>query len=118
MPELWIPGVTGPSQEDFVARLHRKIEDFAAQRGWERAFVEVLLHDGSRFALHSISPEPGYGLITLCPYPEDAERPWPKSGEAAERPPEELVVPVGSIMRITLGEPEERTRFGFSLPSP
>lgn len=117
MPELWVPGATGPSLEDFVARIHRKIESFASKRGWERAFVEVQLHDGSVFALHSISPEPGYGLITLCPYPEDEERPWPKSGEDGECPPEELIIPVGSIMRITLGAPEERRRFGFSLPS-
>ena len=117
MPELWVPGATGPSLEDFVARIHRKIEDFAARRGWDSAVVQVTLHDGSTFAVYSISPEPGYGLVTLCPYPEDEERPWPHRGEDAPVPPEELIVPIGSIMRITLGRPEEQARFGFSIPN-
>ena len=118
MPELWVPGATGPSLEDFVARLHKTIEDFAARRGWEAAIVEVQLHDGTRFALHSIRPEPGYGFLTLCPYPEEQERPWPRDeGADGECPPEEIVVPVGSIVRITLGEVESRrSRFGFSVP--
>lgn len=118
MPELWVPGATGPSLEDFVARIVRRIEVFASQRGWDRAFVEVTLHDGTRLALYSISPEPGYGMVTLCPYPEDEEQPWPKAGEGGECPPEELIVPVGTIMRIRLGELDEReSRFGFSAPT-
>ena len=116
MPELWIPGAVGPSLEDFVQRLHKTIESFAARRGWDQAVVDVQLHDGTRFAVHSIRPEPGYGFLTLCPYPEDEERPWPKAGEDGECPPEELIVPVGSIVRITLGETERHERFGFSVP--
>jgi len=118
MPELWVPGAAGPSLEDFVVRLHKAIESFAARRGWDAAIVEVQLHDGTRFALHSIRPEPGYGFLTLCPYPEEQERPWPRDEEAdGECPPEEIVVPVGSIVRITLGEVESRrSRFGFSVP--
>jgi hypothetical protein len=116
MPELWVPGAVGPSLEDFVERLHKTIEGFAARRGWEQAVVEVELHDGTRFALHSIRPEPGYGFLTLCPYPEDAEKPWPKDEADGECPPEELIVPVGSIVRITLGEVERHEQFGFSVP--
>ena len=118
MPELWVPGAAGPSLEDFVVRLHKTIESFAARRGWDAAIVEVQLHDGTRFALHSIRPEPGYGFLTLCPYPEEQERPWPRDeGADGECPPEEIVVPVGSIVRITLGEAESRrSRFGFSVP--
>jgi hypothetical protein len=116
VPELWVPGAAGPSLDDFVKRLHQAIESFVERRGWEKAHVEVQLHDGTRFALHSVRPEPGYGFITLCPYPEDEERPWPKAGEDDACPPEELIVPVGSIVRITLGEPEERREhFGFSV---
>ena len=118
MPELWTPGAGGPSLEAFVNRVHRKIEDFMVQRGWDEAFVEVQLHDGSRFVFHSISAEPGFGLITLCPYPEDEEKAWPSQGAESGFPPEELIVPVGSIMRITLREPEEERRLGFSVPSP
>ena len=115
-PELWVPGAAGPSLDDFVKRLHQSIEAFAERRGWEKANVEVELADGARYALHSIRPEPGYGFITLCPYPEEDERPWPKSGDDAECPPEELIVPVGSIKRIVLGEPEEHhDQFGFSV---
>jgi len=117
MPELWVPGATGPSLEDFVARIHRKIEEFAARRGWESAVVQVTLHDGTTFSLYSLSAEPGYGLVTLCPYPEDEQRAWPKAPHEEAVPPEELMVPIGSIMRITLGQPEEQTRFGFTLPS-
>jgi hypothetical protein len=116
MPELWVPGAAGPSLEDFVARLLKTIEAFASRRGWEEVSVEVQLHDGTRFVVHSIRPEPGYGFLTLCPYPEDEERPWPAASEDGECPPEELIVPVGSIVRITLGEPERPSRFGFSIP--
>lgn len=117
MPELWVPGAAGPSLEDFVKRLHLTIEGFAARRGWERAVVEVRLHDGTRFAVHSIRPEPGYGFLTLCPYPEDDERPWPGDADAGgECPPEEIVVPVGSIVRITLGQAERHARLGFAVP--
>ena len=117
MPELWVPGAQGPSLEDFVGRINKMIEEFAGRRGWKTASVQVELHDGSRFVLHSVSPEPGYGMVTLRPYPEDAERPWPSSESDGQLPPEEVVVPVGSIMRITLGEPEERNhRFGFAAP--
>lgn len=115
MPELWIPGAAGPLEE-FVARIHRRIESFAERRGWDEAFVEVELRDGARYAVHSISAEPGWGFITLCLYPEDEARPWPKAGSGGEIPPDEVIVPVGAIARITLGEPEEHPRLGFSLP--
>ena len=116
MPELWVPGAAGPSLEDFVERLHKTIEGFAARRCWEQAVVEVQLHDGARFTVHSIRPDPGYGFLTICPYPEEQEKPWPKDGGDGECPPEELIVPVGSIVRIVLGEVEEHAQFGFSVP--
>ena len=116
MPELWVPGAAAPSLEDFVKRLHAAIESFAERRGWEHADVDVELVDGTRLGLHSIRPEPGYGFITLCPYPEDEEQPWPRAGQEGECPPEEIIVPVGSIRRFILGEPQDRpARFGFSV---
>ena len=55
--------------------------------------------------------------MTICPYPEEQEKPWPKGEGEGECPPEEIIVPVGSIVRIVLGEMEERrARFGFSVP--
>jgi hypothetical protein len=112
-----VPGAAGPSLDDFVKRLHQSIEAYAERRGWEKVHVEVELLDGARFALHSIRPEPGYGFITICPYPEeDDERPWPKADAEDGCPPEELIVPVGSIKRIVLNDTEEqRSQFGFSV---
>ena len=68
--------------------------------------MSVELVDGARFTLHTISPEPGYGFVTLRPHPDDK----PDA-------PGELVVPVGSIRRIELDSAaEERTRLGFVVP--
>jgi hypothetical protein len=116
--QIWTPGAAGPL-EGFVERLHRRIEAFAEGRGWGKAWVEVEFLDGALFSVHSISPEPGFGFLTICPYPEDEARPWPApGGEESAVPPEELIVPVGSIKRITLGEAaERRAHFGFSLPA-
>jgi hypothetical protein len=97
--------MAGP-HEDFVERLHRQIERFAREREIERAYVEVELRDGLRFALERVSPEPGYGFITLTPQAEQ------------EDVPEQLVVPIGGIARIEFTRAEEeRSRLGFSLPA-
>src|SRR5206468_6469180 len=78
MPELWVPGAEGP-HEDFVDKLHRAI----AAHG-ENVVVTIELRDGTRYELISISPEPGYGFITVRPHPE---------GEG----PTEVIVPIGAI---------------------
>lgn len=97
---------TAPS-DAFVARLHRQIERFAADAGIARAFVEVELGDGARYALDTISPEPGFGFVTLRPH-RDADE---------DDVPDQLVVPVATIRRIELARAEEqREPFGFSLP--
>jgi hypothetical protein len=93
----------GPA-EDFVGRLHREIERFAGEREIPKAVVEIELRDGSRFTLERLSPEPGYGFITLTPV----------SGEDL---PDELIVPIGAIGRIELSmAADEPGRFGFSVP--
>jgi hypothetical protein len=114
---IWTPGAEGPL-EAFVERLHRRVEAFAERRGWEQAWVELEFVDGATVSVHSISAEPGFGFVTICPYPKDEAKPWPSPGEdGTQVPPEELVVPVGSIKRITLGEAaERRAGFGFSVP--
>ena len=66
MPELWTPGMIGPL-DDLVARIHRRIESFAAEHGLEQAMVEIELSDGALLRLESISAEPGYGFVTLVP---------------------------------------------------
>lgn len=108
MPELWVPGASGPSLEDFVGRIHKRIEAYALRRGLKEAAVQIELQDGSLLWIQSISPEPGYGFITLCPHPED---------EVEAQPSEELIVQVGLIKRISLRAAEaHRARFGFSVP--
>jgi hypothetical protein len=111
--QLWVPGAAGPSIDDFVVRLHKAIELFAERRGLPSPSVEIELADGATFTLHQIRAEPGYGFITLCPHPQEEGAQW--DGECT---PEEVIIPVGSIRRITLGPVEPpRARFGFSVPS-
>ena len=61
--------------------------------------MEVELADGERFAIESLSGEPGYGFLTLTVH----------AGE-------QLIVPVGSIRRISLGPADEAKKPGFALP--
>jgi len=93
-----VPGAAEPSLDDFVERVHRQIEQFTATHAADRSHVEVELADGERLDLLSLSGEPGYGFLTL-------------SVEA-----EQLIVPVGSIRRITLGPADEDRKPGFALP--
>jgi hypothetical protein len=97
-PELWVPGAAEPSLDDFVARIHRSIQQYTATHTADRSHVEVELGDGERLSVQSLSSEPGYGFLTL-------------SVEG-----EQLIVPVGSIRRITLGPADEERRPGFALP--
>lgn len=103
MPELWTPGMTGPLEE-LVQRIVRRIEDFRIEHDLERAGVSVELTDGSLHRLASLSAEPGFGFVTLCPHCADGE-------------PEELIVPLGAIREIRIGAVEDEQRLGFSLPS-
>jgi hypothetical protein len=97
-PDLWVPGSAEPSLDDLVARIHRQIEQYTATHTAARSHVEVELSDGERLSLRSLSSEPGFGFLTL-------------SVEG-----EQLIVPVGSIRRITLGPADEDRRPGFALP--
>ena len=64
--------------------------------------VEVELGNGERLTLRSLSPEPGYGFLTL-------------SVHAADGDAEEHIVPIGAIRRIALGPADESRRPGFAL---
>jgi hypothetical protein len=98
-PDLWVPGAAEPSLDDFVARIHRQIEQYTTTHSAERSHVEVELANGERLTLRSLSSEPGFGFLTL-------------SVEG-----EQLIVPVGSIRRITLGPADEERKPGFALPN-
>lgn len=103
-PDLWIPGFAGPL-DDLVERIHRRIEQFAAEHEVERTYVEIELADGMRYAVESLAAEPGYGFMTIRPHQTDDA-------------PGEVIVPIGSIKRIELSRAaEERTQLGFSVPS-
>ena len=107
MPDLWTPGSAGPLDQ-FGERLERQIRAVAEKAGVERAYVEVELTDGSRFAVDSVSAEPGFGFVTLSPHPDD-DRAAPAS----------LVVPLGAIRRIEIDRvDEEEHPFGFTPSSP
>ena len=103
MSELWVPG-GALDIDDFVRRVHRQIARFAEAHGLEQAMVEVELRDGSLHILDTISPEPGYGFVTLRPHAADDD----------ER--QELVVPLGSVAQIRISATEKEPQFGFALP--
>jgi hypothetical protein len=103
VPELWTPGMTGPLEE-LVTRIVRRIEDFRTEHGLERAGVSVELADGALHRLTSLSAEPGFGFVTLCPLCDNGE-------------PEELIVPLGAIREIRLAAVEDAQRLGFSPPA-
>ena len=102
-PELWVPGAAEPSLDALVERIHRQIERYTSTHSAAQSHVEVELADGERLTLRSISSEPGFGFLTLAVH-------------AWEREPEELIVPIGAIKRITLGPADETRRPGFALP--
>lgn len=104
MPELWVPGAAGPSVEDLIQSILKTIERFSGEQGWKQATVEVELHDGALFRLAGISPEPGFGFVTLLPHPEPGEK------------PQAVIVAIGSITRLRIAAPEERAHFGFVPP--
>ena len=89
--------------DDLVTRIHRRIEAFARDHGVE-AMVEIELADGALHRLVSLSAEPGYGFLTLVPQSEDGE-------------PQELIVPLGAVRRLTLSPAEPPHKIGFSLPA-
>jgi hypothetical protein len=103
VPDLWLPGAAPASLDDFVDRLHRQIEQYTTSHAAEQTVVEVELADGEQLVIHSLSPEPGYGFVTLTVHDDDRAR--------------QLIVPVGAIRRISLGPAEgDRIRFGFNQP--
>ncbi|HUK94173.1 MAG TPA: hypothetical protein VLU96_03865 [Gaiellaceae bacterium] len=102
MSELWLPGVSGP-QDAFVSRVLQRVQAFAEQYG-SQPRVDVDLRDGATVTVRAISPEPGFGFVTLTPHAD------------AEDAVEEWIVPVGAFGRITLSLAEEHEPFGFSLP--
>ena len=95
--------MAGPLEE-LVKRILRRIDAFATEHGIERVAVSVELSDGALHRLASLSADPGFGFVTLCPHPEPGD-------------PQELIVPVGAIREIRIGVDEGDQRLGFSVPA-
>ncbi len=95
--------MAGPLEE-LVKRIQRRIEAFAAEHGVEQVSVSVELADGALHRLASLSAEPGFGFVTLCPHCKEGE-------------PEELIVPLGAIREIRIGIDGGEQQLGFSLPA-
>ena len=93
--------MAGPVEE-LVKRIHRRIDAFREQHGVPEVSVSVELVDGSLHRLASLSSEPGFGFVTLCPHGDEGE-------------PEELIVPLGAVREIRLGVAEPPQRLGFSI---
>jgi hypothetical protein len=99
--ELWLPGTSGPL-DGLVASIHLRIEAYAEASG-SPPRVEVDLRDAGTVTVRTLSPEPGFGFVTLRPHAEDGDE-------------EEWIVPIGAVLRIRLSPAEEQEPFGFTLP--
>jgi hypothetical protein len=93
--------MAGPLEE-LVKRIDRRTEQFKEEHGVADVGVSVELVDGALHRLARISPEPGFGFVTLCPHCDDDE-------------PQELIVPLGVIREIRLAPVEPETKLGFSV---
>jgi hypothetical protein len=100
---IWTPGIAGPLEE-LVKRIHRRIDDFREIHALRDVAVSVELYDGSLHRLASLSAEPGFGFVTLCPHSDDGTV-------------QELIVPLGAIREIRLGVAEPEQRLGFTVPA-
>ncbi len=94
--------MTGPLYQLFE-RIQRRADAFKEAHALAEVGVEVELHDGSLHRLASLSADPGFGFVTLCPHCHEGE-------------PEELIVPLGSVVRIRIGPVEPEQRLGFAVP--
>jgi hypothetical protein len=100
---LWTPGMAGPLEE-LVKRVYRRIDTFKEEHGLAEVGVSVELFDGSLHRLSRLSPEPGFGFVTLCPHCGDGT-------------PQELIVPLGAIREIRLAPVDPEQQLGFSVPA-
>jgi hypothetical protein len=98
---LWTPGAAGPLDE-FVKRISRMVERFAADHELSQAQVRMELADGSQHQLATISAEPGFGFFSFTPHAPDGEE------------PSLVVVPVGAVKMIEISPPDPEYRFGFA----
>jgi hypothetical protein len=93
--------MAGPLEE-LVTRIHRRADRFKEQHGLAEVTVSVELADGALHRLASLSADPGFGFVTLCPHCGEGE-------------PEEIIVPVGAIREVRIAADEPPSQLGFSI---
>ena len=92
--------MAGPLDE-LVQRILRRVDAFKAAHGLEQAEVSVELFDGSLYRLKTISSEPGFGFVSMCPHCEEGD-------------PEEIIVPLGAIRELRIAAPSHEQALGFA----
>ena len=92
---IWTPGTAGPLDE-LVSRIRRAVEAFAQEHGSSKRRSGSSFYDGRELVVASISPEPGFGFLTLQPHQDDG-------GE-----PSRVIVPIGAVklVEISTADPE------------
>ncbi|HET9461344.1 MAG TPA: hypothetical protein VFO56_05370 [Gaiellaceae bacterium] len=93
--------MAGPLDE-FVARVTRMVEAFAAEHGLEQAEVCLELADGSRHVLATATAEPGFGFFSITPHRADGVE------------PRRVIVPIGAVKWIEISAPDPERPFGFT----
>ena len=94
--------MAGPLDE-LVGRVRRMVEAFAREHELEQAEVRVVLADGRELVVEAVSPEPGYGFLTLTPHRDSGEE------------PKQVIVPIGGIKLVELSAPDPERPLGFSV---
>ena len=94
--------MAGPLDE-LVNRILRRVELFKDEHALEEVEVSIELVDGSLHRLQTLSAEPGFGFVSFRPH----------DGE-----PGEVIVPLGAVREIRIGEPGPEQALGFAGASP
>jgi hypothetical protein len=97
---LWTPGAAGPLDE-FITRVTRMVGAFAEEQGIDQAEVRIELADGSRHAVATLTPEPGFGFFSFAPHRHDGDE------------PRRLIVPIGIVRSLEISTPDPERPFGF-----
>lgn len=92
--------MAGPLDE-LVQRILRRVDAFKAEHGLEEAEVSVELVDGSLHRLKTLSSEPGFGFVSMCPHCDEGA-------------PEEIIVPLGAIRELRIAAPANEQPLGFA----
>ena len=102
MSAIWTPGSAGPMDE-LVARIRGSVAGFAQEHGLEQAAVRVELLDGRELLVSSISPDPGFGFVTLELHARGDEE------------PRRVIVSIGTVKLIEISEPDGERPVGFTV---